>query len=127
MRGSDSFRNNPDSTLYAYFFFQHNNGNSRFDVGENPVLVDFAGFDPDNPASLVNPNVNDPGLDPQMTDELILGVEHSLMPELVVGLQATYRLITGVHETRRLLDPSACAAGIGVSGPGGTCQVTRDE
>ena len=46
-----------------------------------------------------------------LVSELILGVEHSLLPELVVGIQGTYRLITDIHETRRLLDPSACAAG----------------
>jgi hypothetical protein len=62
-----------------------------------------------------------------MTDELILGVEHSLLPELVIGLQGTYRLITDIHETRRLLDPSACAAGIGARSAGGTCVVTRND
>ena len=62
-----------------------------------------------------------------LVSELILGVEHSLLPELVIGIQGTYRLITDVHETRRLLDPSACAAGIGARNPGGTCVVTRND
>src|SRR5688500_3230003 len=124
---TDVFRINPVSTAYAYFIHEDVNRNSRFDVGEPVELVDWSGFDPANPTSLENPNVNDPDLDPQMTDELILGVEHSLMPELVVGIQGTYRLITDVHETRNLMDQSACAAGIGLRGPGGTCQITRNE
>jgi hypothetical protein len=36
----------------------------------------------------------DPNLDPAQTDELLLGVEHALLPEFVVGLQATFRQTT---------------------------------
>jgi hypothetical protein len=127
IENTDVFRINPVSTAYAYFLHTDVNVNSRFDAGEPVRLFAFAGFNPDDPAALVNPNVNDPGLDPQMTDELILGVEHSLMPELVVGIQGTYRLITDVHELRGLLDPSACAAGVGARGPAGTCMITRND
>ena len=127
LENADVNRINPVAPSYIYFFHTDTDTNSLYDDGE-PLDIWFTnGIDLDNPASLVTPNVNDPGLEPQITDELILGLEHSLLPELVVGIQGTYRMITDVPELRTLLSPSACAAGIGVSGPGGTCQVTRNE
>ena len=124
LEATDITRLNPVGTAYAYFYFQDTDGDVLYDVGEPIELVDWTGFDPDNPTALDNPNRNDPSLDPQATDELILGVEHSLMPELVVGIQGTYRLITDINETRILLDPAGCSAGGRVAG---FCVATRDD
>jgi hypothetical protein len=49
------------------------------------------------------PWVIDPRLTPEKTDELLLGVEHSLVPEMVVSLFYTRRERGGVHELRDLV------------------------
>jgi hypothetical protein len=77
-----------------------NNGNGVLDLG------DAAGFGgPYNPITrgVVNNNGVDPNLDPQMTDELLFSVEHALLPEFVVGLNFTYRQITGILENELLV------------------------
>ncbi len=51
----------------------------------------------------MSPNLNDPGLSPSLTDELILGVEHSFLPEFVMGATLTYRNVTDIQESRRLI------------------------
>ena len=47
------------------------------------------------------------GLDPDLraptVDEVILGVDHALLPELVVGLQGMYKHYTGLLDTRLLV------------------------
>jgi hypothetical protein len=86
------------SYSYAYYAFRDLNGNNQWDnVSEPFALQSTAGFDPNDPLKVVN--TVDPNLDPEMTTELILGVEHSLMPEFVVGLNYTYRLIEDIHSS----------------------------
>jgi hypothetical protein len=63
------------------------------------------------PSGNVNPftlqplqsNAVDPNLDAPLTDELLLGVEHALRPDFVVGLNLTYRKFTGILEAERLV------------------------
>jgi hypothetical protein len=103
LQSGDISRLNPVGTAYAYFYFTDANGNFVYDAGDTlGDLVDWRGFDPDNPTSISVPNRNDPNLEPQLTDELIVGVEHALLPELVVGVQGTYRQITDILGTRLL-------------------------
>ena len=78
-------------------------GDNSFDSGEPAELVDFSGFDPLDPASSVSPNETDPGLDPPITDELTLDVEHTILPELVVRLDLTARRTTGILEEREII------------------------
>ena len=52
----------------------------------NPV-----GFDPTNPGSAVSVNRIDSGLTPPKTDEFMAGVDHQILPELVVGVSYTHR------------------------------------
>ena len=98
-------RTNPAGYSYAYFVDPAGvvDGPPPADWSQynDPSAVDFAAnFDPTNPTSLVSANVTDPGLDPQMTTEVLLGVEHALIPEFVIGLQATYRQLEDILETR---------------------------
>lgn len=51
----------------------------------------------------VNPNAVDPDLKPEITDELVLGVEQALLPEFVIGLQGTWRRTKDVLEERLLV------------------------
>ena len=94
-------RTNPAGEAYAYFTFD---GDGLSPYAGQPLTFSFAnGFDPDNPASLVDPDVTDPGLDAPTTSELILAVEHALLPEFVVGLTATFRQVEDILETRTLV------------------------
>ena len=70
----------------------------------NPLVFFFpSGYDPANPAA-TDESVNriDPGLDPRKTTELILGAEHSLMPQLVIGATLTFRDVEDIRESPSL-------------------------
>lgn len=98
-------RTNPAGPVYATFVFDDVNGDNIWNGPEEPFEFDAAsGFDPDNPTSTDSPFVTDPGLDPSMINELILGVEHALMPEFVVGATITIRETTDVLGTRQMVD-----------------------
>jgi len=102
----DINRVNPVAGAYAYFYFIDTNDNNMWDGREidgEPDLIAWWGFDPENPTALETPDVIDPALDPATTDEILLGVEHSFRPELVVGLHVTWRNVTDVREDRDFL------------------------
>jgi hypothetical protein len=112
-------RVSPIYGAYAYFVFFDGNDNNMWDNAEvdgEPIFLFPWGFDPEDPASLESPNVNDPSLDPDITDEVILGVEHAFRPELVVGLNLTWRHISQVQEDRDFLRQ-----------PDGTVRLARRE
>ncbi|MFP3941125.1 MAG: hypothetical protein ACLF0P_12515, partial [Thermoanaerobaculia bacterium] len=88
------FRTNPIGIQTATFLFQDANDNSVFDVGEVSAPI---GLPP------TNFNETDRGLDPSFTDEVILGVEHALLPEFVVGLDVSWRNTTDVLEERQFV------------------------
>ncbi len=99
-------RVNPIGYSYAYFYFADANGNLVLDDAERGSL-EFAytyNIDPDNPTSLVTPNVNDPDLDPTMTDELTFGDRARLSSNnMAIGVTATWRNITDIPEQRVLI------------------------
>ena len=99
---------NPTGFSAAYLSFFDLNGNNMWDGPEEvPTLFTWDGFDPDDPAALSSPNRNDPGISPAMTDEIIVGAEHSFLPEFVVGATATFRQISDVIDSRRLIRDAA--------------------
>jgi len=86
-------RVNPVSSAYATFAFTDGNGDNIWQNTEPfAFIVDTSVFN-----SLSSPNVNDPGLDAEITNELLLGVEHALLPELVVALDVTLREVDDVQ------------------------------
>ena len=95
-----SFVNPAGGYSYAYFYFTDANGNLQLEDDELPSAYFYYGYniDPDNPGSLVSTNVNDPDLDPAMTDEITLGLEHMIRPELAAGITATWRQTRDVIE-----------------------------
>ncbi len=100
------WRTNPVGEAYAYFAAPYEDGPYTGDGSEfdDPSQVAFAwGFDPANPDALENPNVNDPGLESELTSELVASVEHAILPELVLGLNLTWRNIDRIHETRAFI------------------------
>jgi hypothetical protein len=110
-------RVNPLGDVYGYYYMIDANNNGFYDPGEldtstsnvscNGVPIpglDYAsGYDPCDPNGLSDPDVTDPNLDPSVTNELILGAEWALMPEFVVGFQATIRETDDVLGTREMI------------------------
>jgi Ca-activated chloride channel family protein len=76
----------------------------------SPALVRFLdgssipwtweGIDPFNPT---DPDAVDQNLRPEITDEAVLGVEHAIRPEFLVGLRTTWRRTGGLLDERRLV------------------------
>nr|NIQ85447.1 hypothetical protein [Acidobacteriota bacterium] len=121
-------RLNPLGDTYATFYFTDTNGNNFWDgdcsggfpgtcTGE-PIEIAF--LPPGLDSTSVN-NQTDPGLDPSITQEFLIGVEHALLPEFVVGLNFTLRNTSDVLEGRTLIDTgsgprTATAADYGLDG-----------
>jgi hypothetical protein len=77
---------------YAYFYVDDLNHDGHAQPNEIGSLVGFAnGYDPANPSVVQDWDQVDRGLKAPITDELVVGVEHALLPEFVLGLTATYR------------------------------------
>jgi Carboxypeptidase regulatory-like domain len=95
---------NPAGYGYAYFYFEDANGNILLDPNEVPSLYfSYATyFDPENPSALISATSNDPNLDPAMTNEITLGLEHMFAPELAAGLNLTWRNTSDVIDFRDL-------------------------
>ncbi|HMB53392.1 MAG TPA: hypothetical protein VKU40_08750, partial [Thermoanaerobaculia bacterium] len=96
-----------NAALYAYaaYTFVDSNGNLLVDQDEVDSL-DFQSpfnFDPANPSSTVSANQLDPDLDPAVTDELIFGVDHELLPSLVVSGRVTWRNTQDIIEARTFI------------------------
>jgi hypothetical protein len=106
-------RTNPAGEAYAYFVRPYSNtpytgtGAEFNDLSELAAAV---GFDPSAPAALISPAITDPGLDPPTTTELVLNLEHALLPEFVIGLSVTARNVEDILESRQLLRDPATGA-----------------
>jgi Carboxypeptidase regulatory-like domain/TonB-dependent Receptor Plug Domain len=72
------------------------NGNNVADPGELDELIGWTGVDPDDPGSGVNFNRVDPNLTSPKTHEIVLGLDHELMPNLVVSGAFTWRRFNDV-------------------------------
>ena len=90
--------------------FADGNANTKYDDPDNDAsgdqlvgLAGWTGFDPEHPDASASVNRVDSGLEPSIVSELILGMEHSFLPEFVAGLNLTYRLTDSVLETREIL------------------------
>jgi hypothetical protein len=104
---ASTFQTNPLVGLgYAYFYVNQNgsgnigrgnvidvNGNGRIDVGD-VVGSGFGSYTNPFTQGLLNSSTVNPNLRAPRTDELLLSVEHALLPEFVVGLNLTYRKLS---------------------------------
>lgn len=88
---------NPGSYRYGYFYW-NDNGDGNISPNEVGDFYNFVGFDPNNPDVFESANSVDPNLNAPITDELVLGVEHALLPEFVIGLSATYRIYSDIMQ-----------------------------
>ena len=95
------------------YFLTTNHGGPTLEPGEIGRQLGFSGNL--NPITLqpLQSNAVDPDLKAPLTDELLLGVEHGLRPDFVVGLNLSYRKFTDILEAERLVfdsdDPFAAA------------------
>ncbi|MEZ5332271.1 MAG: TonB-dependent receptor [Thermoanaerobaculia bacterium] len=92
---------NPLGFAYAVFNFVDTNNDLHYDVGE-PIQFAFpVNYDPTNPTSLTSPNVVPSDYSAPLTTEALIGVEHSFLPEFVVGATYTYRLTEDLTSQER--------------------------
>jgi Carboxypeptidase regulatory-like domain len=101
--GTAGFLNPLAAASYRYFYTT-NNGSPTLSPGD---LGQEAGIPSPNvnpftlqplQSSAVNPNLSAP-----ITDELLFGVEHALLPDFVVGLNLTYRKTHDIIDAERLV------------------------
>ena len=95
---------NPAGSSYAYFIFTDTNNDERWQGSEPYSFLFGNGYDLKNPDTTLNTVGN--GYSAEMTSELLLGVEHSFLPEFVVGLTYTYRNIDDIKEFRNYVRPT---------------------
>jgi hypothetical protein len=93
---------NPTGFSFVYAFFDDTGSATPniFDGTEPVQILAVGGFNPNDPGLLASPDEVDSSYDAPVTDELIFGVEHALLPEFVVGLDVTWRLTSDLGETR---------------------------
>jgi len=95
---------NPIAGASYRYFLSNNNGGSTLEPGDlGPEIAPPSGNV--NPITLqplqssaVSSHLNAP-----ITDELLLGAEHALLPDFVVGLNLTYRKAHGILDAQRLV------------------------
>ncbi len=101
--GTAGFLNPIAGASYRYFL-SNNNGGPTLDPGDlGPEIAP--------PSGNVNPITLQPlqssavsaHLSAPITDELLLGAEHALLPDFVVGLNLTYRKTHGILDAQRLV------------------------
>jgi hypothetical protein len=101
--GYTSFINPLGSQSYLYFYSYSPVGGTNVTRGQ---IGDFgsasANYNPFT-GGLLQSNAVDPNLSAPLTNEVLLGVEHAILPEFVVGLNLTYRRLTNLLETNRLV------------------------
>jgi hypothetical protein len=96
---------------YAYFLFFDGPEDDNQWGGDEPYIFLFGlGYDPENPTS--NFHTMDTNFKPELTTELIVGVEHALLPEFVLGLDYTWREIDNILAVGRNVRPAG-ESGVG--------------
>jgi carboxypeptidase family protein/TonB-dependent receptor-like protein len=99
----------PGSYVYGYAYNTGNGTFNRTDFVPNGAVS--GNYNPITHGLLIS-NAVDPNLDAPTTDEILLSVEHALLPEFVVGLNLTYRKYKDILEYERLVfDGNAFAPG----------------
>src|SRR6185312_4018845 len=93
--GTGSFLNPLGGPGYAYFLTS-NTGTPSFTPDQVGALLGYSTNVNPFTGGLLQSNALDGNLSAPKTDELLLGVEHALLPEFVVGVNLTYRKITDI-------------------------------
>jgi hypothetical protein len=84
---------NNSASIAGIYYDWSDDGDRIVEPGEvdtaNPL--GFYGFDPSNPSATFSPNIIDPNLEAGLTDEFIVGLEHEILTDFVVGVSYTHR------------------------------------
>ena len=82
-------------TTLSYFWNDLNNdkfvSRNEIDFARGFRATPSANYDPNNPSSVVSPNRIDPGLENDITDEFVAGIDHELMPDFAIGASYIWR------------------------------------
>jgi len=120
--GSSSWANPGYPGAYVYMYYEDLNGDGssqpnevRRDIG---ILWTNGAYNPFNPSQVVETYFTDPNLDAPVSDEIVFGVEHALLPEFVVGLTATWRNETDLLEAERLVFDGNAYSAANINQPG---------
>ena len=94
---------------YAYYYYNDLNGDSSAQpnevlgaVGPGHELFSSANYNAVTGGLLLSNGI-DSNLSAPITDEILLGVEHALRPEFVVGLNLTWRKVSDIINSQRLV------------------------
>ena len=90
---------NPAGLRRAYYYFYDNNRDLYFNEGDEIAYLSFCSGCPSDPNNPTSPNRTE-SFDPEVTSEAVIGVQHSFMPELVVGGSVTSSLLRTVQPVR---------------------------
>jgi len=98
---------NPLGAVSYAYFITTNPGNGNVGVNQllNPSSPEFGFSGNVNPftGGLLQSNSVASDFNAPLTDEVLLGVEHALLPEFVVGLNFTFRKLTEIAEGESLI------------------------
>jgi len=100
--GNANYLNPLSTQSYVYFDYTDLNHNGIADPNELRPCTGFhsacfnAFYNPFAPNQPISSNLVNKNLKPQSTDEVLLSVEHALLPEFVIGVNLTYRKISDV-------------------------------
>ena len=92
----------PGGYQYVYFYAYDLNGNAQADPGEidTSFVAGFYGLDPARLDEPVSVRRWDPDIEVPHTDELLIGGEHELFQDFVIGATYTYRKLDDFVELR---------------------------
>jgi carboxypeptidase family protein/TonB-dependent receptor-like protein len=90
---------------YVYVYYDDKNGDGQAQPGEivDPPLRYSQNYDPAHPGIPLTSRAVDPNLRPPKTDEILLGLDHSPLPDLVLGLTLTWRRLSDLLERQLLV------------------------
>jgi hypothetical protein len=95
------FQNPSGQVGFSEYRWVDLNGDRLVQPGE--VLLDQrlrfgGGFNPNDPTAVVSANTIDPDIDPMLTDNIVVGLDRELMPNLGVQVAYTYTRSKGLPE-----------------------------
>lgn len=94
---------NPLGGIGYAVFYSSNAGGPSIEPGEIGPFLGYTGNVNPETGGIIQSFALDPDLEAPVTDEVLLGIEHSLRPDFVVGLNLNYRKYTGILEPELLV------------------------
>jgi hypothetical protein len=118
--GAASWINPGYPGAYVYMYYKDVNGDGASQPGEVLPGIIFGTNAAYNPftGGFVQSFYADPNLDAPVSDEIVLGVEHALLPEFVIGLTATWRNESDILEAENLVFDGDAFSAANINQPG---------